>query len=94
LWLLIGGYFEKLLLLCEKLMPPLVRLAPLRALDLYPILARAGDIRPVYTLRHDTFHATLAARLEECVRVEEHLRALDVRCVDAGHEPIELLAAR
>jgi len=83
-----------LLLFCEELVAPLVGFPPLSALDLDPVLCRPGNIGPVHTLRHDTFHPTLAARLEESVRVEEHLRALDVRCVDAGHKLIELLAAR
>jgi hypothetical protein len=76
----------------RKFLTPTVRFAPLGALDLDPILARAGDVRPINALRDDTF--TFAARLQERMRVEEDLRALDARCVDAGLELVELLSPR
>ena len=51
--------------LSEELAAPLIALAPMRALDLKPILAGAGAVRGIQTLRYNAFELHLLARLEE-----------------------------
>ena len=76
----------------EKVHAPAVLLAPVRALHFDPVFRAPRLVRPIPTLRDDTFHTALGARVQELQRVIKLRRVADERRLHALHKSGKFLA--